>query len=511
LNVTLCDDRTMGLLMSTRARLGPVWLLAWLAVAGCDRATPRPLEAGEAAGERGLPTPRGSVSLASVTLTAVPFVKQKPDFCGEACIEMAARRLGKGYDQDAVFAQTGLDPALGRGAYTKELVLAAQRLGFEPGQVWSQIDAHDPAPGLGDAFAALHADLVRGVPSIVCMHYDERPNTTEHFRLVVGYDQAADEVVYHEPAEEAGAYRRMKRDRFEDLWPLKYDSAKWSLVRIALSPGKLAEPAPATSTFSPADYAQHVMKLRERLEEKKLGKLNIRIEEPFVVVGNDSPDVLAKRAQTVRWAADHLEKDFFQKRPSRILDVYLFNDETSYDRGVAILTGSAPTTPYGFYSSTHAGLFMNIATGGGTLVHEIVHPYVEADLLDAPAWLNEGLGSLFEQSAEREGHIIGLTNWRLAGLQRAIKRDQVPTFAALAAMSDRVFYDQDRGTNYAQARYLFHYMQERGQLVPFYKAYRAAQKADPSGYATLQKVLGEKDMADFKLRWQEYVLGLRFN
>ena len=56
---------------------------------------------------------------------------------------------------------------------------------------------------------------------------------------------------------------------------------------------------------------------------------------------------------------------------------------------------------------------MNIATGGGTLVHELVHPYVEADFPGAPPWLNEGLGSLFEQSDERDGYIVGLTNWRL--------------------------------------------------------------------------------------------------
>lgn len=490
--------------MNRRAGWVGLWVIS--CVVACER-PPAPLGGGDAPAES---PPRASVSLTSVTLPNIPFVKQKPDFCGEACIEMAARRLGKRIDQDAVFAVTGLDPALGRGAYTKELVVAAERLGFEPGNVWTEIDARDPSPGLGDAFAALHADLIRGVPSIVCMHYDERPNTTEHFRLVVGYEQETDEVVYHEPAEADGGYRRMKRDRFEALWPLKYDAAKWSLVRIPLKPGDVREPPAATSTFSPADYAQHVMALREKLGEKGLGKLNIRIEEPFVVVGNDAPDALARRAQTVRWAADRLEKDFFDTRPKRILDVYLWSDAASYDRGVEKLTGSAPTTPYGFYSPTHEGLFMNIATGGGTLVHEIVHPYVEADLIDAPAWLNEGLGSLFEQSADRDGHIVGLTNWRLAGLQKAIRRGDVPSFRELTAMSDRTFYDEDRGTNYAQARYLFHYMQERGLLIPFYEAYRAAQKTDPTGYATLQKVLGEQDMDAFKKRWEEYVAGLRF-
>jgi hypothetical protein len=56
-------------------------------------------------------------------------------------------------------------------------------------------------------------------------------------------------------------------------------------------------------------------------------------------------------------------------------------------------------------------------------------------------------------------------------------------------------------------------MQERpdGSLLPgFYKAFLSAQKTDPTGYQTLQKCLGEKDMDAFKTRWQKWVLTLRF-
>ena len=156
-------------------------------------------------------------------------------------------------------------------------------------------------------------------------------------------------------------------------------------------------------------------------------------------------------------------------------------------------------------------MFMNIATGGGTLVHEIVHPYVEADLDGAaPAWLNEGLGSLFEASGERDGHIVGSTNWRLPALQRALQKGQVGTFRALTAMSDHAFYEEDRGTNYAQARYLMYYLQETGRLRSFYRAFREARATDPTGYATLVAALGAPDMASFEREWRQMVLGLRF-
>src|SRR5579871_1873097 len=84
----------------------------------------------------------------AIVLDGVPHVRQRPDFCGEACVEMAGRRLGMTFDQDDVFAMTGLDPALGRGAYTPDLVRAVKALGLAPPNVYTLVDASAPAPGI---------------------------------------------------------------------------------------------------------------------------------------------------------------------------------------------------------------------------------------------------------------------------------------------------------------------------------------------------------------------------
>jgi hypothetical protein len=191
-----------------------------------------------------------------------------------------------------------------------------------------------------------------------------------------------------------------------------------------------------------------------------------------------------------------------------ILDIWLFKDGDSYRRHARQLFGSEPTTPYGYYSSANRALVMNIETGGGTLVHEIVHPFIEANFPDCPAWFNEGLGSLYEQCGEADGHIRGFTNWRLPNLKRLVRAKKLPTFKTLLAMDADTFYRHDTGDNYAQARYLLYYLQEKGLLVRFYREFHANRHKDPTGYDTLQRVTGERDMVAFQRRWETYVLAL---
>ena len=77
-------------------------------------------------------------------------------------------------------------------------------------------------------------------------------------------------------------------------------------------------------------------------------------------------------------------------------------------------------------------------------------------------------------------------------------------------MTPTRFYLQDKGTNYAQARYLCYYLQEQGLLVKYYHEFRLNVDHDPTGYATLKKVLGVEDMKAFKKKWEAFVMKLRF-
>src|SRR5688572_5556986 len=202
-------------------------------------------------------------------------------------------------------------------------------------------------------------------------------------------------------------------------------------------------------------FARHVEKLRERAP----AGFTIVVQKPFVVIGDESPERVRRHAErVVGWSVQRLKAEYFAADPDEILDVWLFKDDASYRKHAKRLFGHEPTTPYGYYSPSDKALVMNIATGGGTLVHEIVHPFVRANFPKCPAWFNEGLGSLYEACDETDGRIRGLVNWRLRGLQRAIKDNDVPSFEQLMATSDEAFYTKDPGTNYAQARYLCYYL-----------------------------------------------------
>ena len=78
---------------------------------------------------------------ATTLIEDVPHIRQKPDFCGEALVAAYLGKLGKRYDQDDVFALSGMDPARGMGATTRELKQALEAIGFDPGPVWHAVDA----------------------------------------------------------------------------------------------------------------------------------------------------------------------------------------------------------------------------------------------------------------------------------------------------------------------------------------------------------------------------------
>lgn len=264
----------------------------------------------------------------------------------------------------------------------------------------------------------------------------------------------------------------------------------------------------------PADSPRAALDARAAELRAELGReFTVVVEAPFVVAGDEPAAVVRERCRaTIRWAVTRLKRAYFARDPEEVITIWLFRDRSSYEDTLRERFGETSVSPYGFYSRRHRALFMNISTGNGTLVHEIVHPFIRANFPACPAWFNEGLASLYEQCADEDGTIVGRVNWRLPGLQERIRAGQTRPFAELMAMTPTEFYGEADGysVHYGQARYLCFYLQERGLLQTYYRAFVAGVAEDPSGLATLQRVVGITDMVGFQRDWEAFVLRRRF-
>ena len=234
-----------------------------------------------------------------------------------------------------------------------------------------------------------------------------------------------------------------------------------------------------------------------------------RVEGYFFVATNDSARSFQRCRRTIGSMFRYLHRDYFDKNPEKPIRIYLFRDRKSYEAYCEATYDEPPSTPFGFYMAGERKMVMNIATGTGTLAHELVHPLLSEDFpQEVPAWFNEGFASLFEQSGPRGDKIVGHVNWRLPALQKALHAETSVPLRDLLAMKERRFYGDDRGVNYAAARYLCYWLQEHDKLIPFYREFKKAAKKDPTGAATLEKVAGKK-LEDLEKAWGKWVLELR--
>lgn len=230
----------------------------------------------------------------------------------------------------------------------------------------------------------------------------------------------------------------------------------------------------------------------------------------FIVAGDLAQDEFdAVRTRTVLPCAEALHKAFFTKQPTDPIVIYLFAGDESYRTWAKKLFNETSSSPYGYFVESDRRMVMNIRTGTGTLVHEMVHALIRPDFPDAPTWLNEGLGSLFEQCRHTpDGTLEGLINWRYAGLLDAIKKKGLLPLKALVQTSDAQFRGPNEAVNYAQARYFCMFLQEKGLLRDFYKTFRDRYAEDKTGEKFLRQLLG-KDLGEVEKEWLLWVRELQ--
>ena len=287
------------------------------------------------------------------------------------------------------------------------------------------------------------------------------------------------------------------------------------------SAGNDNKPAPHHAANKPATTGLKVAcaETARRLKSRLGGACSVIERPPFVLGGNLSIKQLGEwHAQTVEPAAKAMANCYFKTPPREPITVLLFPDQASYADYAERLFKDRDVSIYGYYKPAERTLVMNIGTGGGTLVHELTHALIAWDFPAVPDWFNEGLASLHEQCRFRDGEneaeersesgpwIEGLENWRLPGLQSAIRAGKLKSLEAL--VNDQKFRGAHEGTNYAQARYFCLYMQRQGVLRDFYRRFRDARRDDPRGAKTVLAVFPDRTWAELDEEFQAWALTL---
>jgi hypothetical protein len=162
--------------------------------------------------------------------------------------------------------------------------------------------------------------------------------------------------------------------------------------------------------------------------------------------------------------------------PHPAVTLCLFGDAASYAK-VAGKFGPLPSE-WGFYLPGKRIAFANIGVSIGNLRHELAHPMIDDDYPKIPAWLGEGVGSLYGSARWKRDKFEFLVNYRLRDVQKALRDNTLPTFAELAASTSRQVHGDAGMIYYGMARYVLLYAEHKGKLAQLYRELRDADSKD---------------------------------
>jgi hypothetical protein len=195
---------------------------------------------------------------------------------------------------------------------------------------------------------------------------------------------------------------------------------------------------------------------------------------------------------SVSYAASQLEKAyrFFVsyyglRAPDQLLTVYILRDQQALRQTAKLVHGIVLPDPNIGYSnlSDLSLLGLGDATHLGTLYHELLHLVVRPDLGDIPAFLDEGLASLYSVSKWQKDTLLGdYRPWRLQELQEAKqatdKQLQIPPLDRLINYSWDEFDGVETknvcqvAVNYALSNFIMIYLQEKKLLQQMVTAFK---------------------------------------
>jgi hypothetical protein len=200
-----------------------------------------------------------------------------------------------------------------------------------------------------------------------------------------------------------------------------------------------------------------------------------------------------------------LQVDYFDREPRTPISLLVLSCDDAF-REALERAGHGQQPEYsGLYVRSDRTVLVNLSAGAGTLTHELTHALAHADCPDLPEWLDEGLASLHEEADfGPDGlHLIGRDNWRIRFVQEADRRG---CLEPLDQLLSRPFARRTSAAlDYALARYLCLFLQERGLLPAYYRKCRSLITVDPTGRLALERLFSGRSIDDVDREFREWL------
>jgi hypothetical protein len=194
---------------------------------------------------------------------------------------------------------------------------------------------------------------------------------------------------------------------------------------------------------------------------------------PIVVRGHVSGREARHLVALARLVHDDVTTRFVRPREHAHapVDLVLYEDDEEF-QAIALGYARVPAGQ-GFYRPDARVAAVNLSRGVGNLRHELVHPIIVDDFPQIPAWLNEGIASMYGGAEVSRGRLRFLVDYRVHDLHAAIDERTLPGRRRLALAGRTELYGADGGIYYAVSQHVVLYLQRSGKLERYYKRVRA--------------------------------------
>ncbi|MES2797602.1 MAG: hypothetical protein V4683_16665 [Bacteroidota bacterium] len=231
------------------------------------------------------------------------------------------------------------------------------------------------------------------------------------------------------------------------------------------------------------ELTQRVFQLEEKEAASKyyremLGYIyDVKITGRFILITKEEHQKtdanLDKAAINLEKAYKFYTEEFGLNPPDKLIAVYLMGDKPSLKEVALKVHGLVlPDANIGYSSIGDLSILGTSSSQAiGTMYHELFHLFVRADIGDIPAWLDEGIASLYETSTWVGNKLKGdVINWRKVVISEFLKTAPNRSLQYVIDKNWKAFTLNesndlcDISINYAYAKHFAIFMQEKNML-----------------------------------------------